>query len=262
MLRSKTDCEVLKSPRVSTHGLFYFKKMEKIEDLQFAGLRFIQNDTVFRFGTDAVLLASFAEAKKGEMVVDLGTGSGILPVLLSGRCAAKFIGIELQPAAAELAKRNIALNGLGDRARILQGDFRELAGTLAPVQVVVCNPPYDKLGSGGASQREAIRIARHEVACNLREVVQCAARLLQTGGRFYLIHRSMRMAEVIYEMKRAGLEPKVLRMVAPSAGAEPNYLLVKGVRGAAAGMRVLPQLNISEKGAYTRELREIYHMEG
>ena len=208
------------------------------------------------------MLASFVEAKKGETVVDLGTGSGILPVLLSGRCAARFIGIELQQAAAQLAERNIALNGLNDRACILQGDFRELAAKLAPVQVVISNPPYDKLGAGGASKREAIRIARHEVACSLLEVVQSAARLLQTGGRFYLIHRATRLAEVLYEMKQAHLEPKVLRMVSPSAQAEPNYFLVKGVRDAAEGMRVLPQLNISEKGAYTRELREIYHMEG
>ncbi len=236
--------------------------MEKVEDLQFAGLKFIQRDSVFSFGTDAVLLASFAEAKKGETVVDLGTGSGILPVLLSGRCAADFIGIELQEEAAELARRNVEINRLEGRVRILSGDFRELAKKLPPVQVVVSNPPYDKLGSGGASLRQSIRIARHEVACNLKEVVGSAARLLQTGGRFYLIHRANRLAEVLYELKTARLEPKVLRMVAGRAEAEPNYILVKAVRDAAEGMRVLPQLNIAENGAYTRELKQIYHMEG
>ncbi len=235
--------------------------MEKIEDLGFAGLRFLQSDGVFRFGTDAVLLASFAQAKKGETVVDLGTGSGILPVLLAGRCAANFIGIELQAAAAELARRNVALNGLEARIRILEGDFREISKKIPPVQAVVANPPYDKLGSGGQSQQEAIRIARHEVACNLREVVQSAARLLQTGGRFYLIHRAGRLAEVMHEMRQARLEPKLLRMVAPDAQAEPNYILIKGVRDAAEGMRVLPQLNILQQGAYTAELRAIYHME-
>lgn len=242
-------------------GFSIYQNMEKIEDLGFAGLRFIQSDGVFRFGTDAVLLASFAQAKKGETVVDLGTGSGILPVLLSGRCAANFIGIELQAAAAELARRNIALNGLEERIRILEGDFREISKKIPPVQVVVANPPYDKLGSGGQSLQESIRIARHEVACNLREVVQSAARLLQTGGRFYLIHRASRLAEVMHEMRQARLEPKLLRMVAPGAQAEPNYILIKGVRDAAEGMRVLPQLNILQQGAYTAELRAIYHME-
>lgn len=235
--------------------------MEKIEDLGFAGLRFIQSEGIFRFGTDAVLLASFAQAKKGETVVDLGTGSGILPVLLSGRCAANFIGIELQAAAAELARRNVALNGLEERIRILEGDFREISQKIQPVQAVVANPPYDKLGAGGQSRQEAIRIARHEVACNLHEVVQSAARLLQTGGRFYLIHRASRLAEVMHEMRQARLEPKLLRMVAPDAQAEPNYILIKGVRDAAEGMRILPQLNILQQGAYTAELRAIYHME-
>ena len=235
--------------------------MEKIEDLQFAGLRFIQSDAAFRFGTDAVLLASFVEAKRGETVVDLGTGSGILPVLLSGRCEARFIGIELQAPAAELARRNIALNGLERRIQILEGDFRALSRQLSPVKVVISNPPYDKVRAGKANQEKSIAIARHEVACSLREVVQSAARLLQTGGRFYLIHRAARLAELIYELKCARLEPKVLRMVAPKAGAEPNYILLKAVRDAAEGLRILPQLNVQENGAYTKELKQLYHME-
>ena len=237
--------------------------MDRIEDLQFAGLRFLQNDRVFPFGTDAVLLASFCRAGAKDTVVDLGTGSGILPILLYGRTRARIIGIEIQEEAAALAKRNVALNHAQDRISILQGDLREAPALIREkVSVVVCNPPYDKLGTGGVSQRDAHRVARHEVACSLEDVVKSAAGLLQTGGNFYLIHRASRLAELCDVLRRHRLEPKLLRLVAPRAGREPNYLLLQSKKDAAPSLRILPTLLIQEQGGvFTRELREIYHME-
>ena len=183
--------------------------MERIEDLQFAVLRFLQNDRVFPFGTDAVLLASFCRAGAKDTVVDLGTGSGILPILLYGRTRARIIGIEIQEEAAALAKRNVALNHAQDRISILQGDLREAPALIRErVSVVVCNPPYDKLGTGGVSQRDAHRVARHEVACSLEDVVKSAAGLLQTGGNFYLIHRASRLAELCDVLRRHRLRRK------------------------------------------------------
>ncbi len=236
---------------------------ERIEDLQFAGLRFIQNDQVFRFGTDAVLLASFCDVGRKDTVVDLGTGSGILPVLLYGRTKARLIGIELQQNAAELAKRNIELNGIGDRVSIIHGDLKRARELVKEkVTAVVCNPPYEKVGSGGVSKSDAHKIARHEVACNLEDVVKSACSLLQTGGRFDMLHRASRLAEILHLLKLASLEPKVMRFVAAEEGREPGYVLVKSIKDAAPSLRILPSLIVQDEGGiYTREMKEIYHEE-
>ena len=236
---------------------------ETIEDLQYKGLKLIQNDRVFKFGTDGVLLAGFVQARREECVVDLGTGGGIIPVLLAARTGAQVIGIEIQREAANLARRNVQLNHQEKQIQIIEGDLKRASSLVAcAVQVVVCNPPYDLPTAGKVSAQPHIRIARHEVACCLEDVIKSAASLLQTGGRFFMIHRVNRMAEIMHVLREYRLEPKVMQLIAPKAGEEPNYMLVKCIRDAAAGMRLLPQLEIyGPDGNYTAQMNRIYHRE-
>ena len=234
---------------------------EQLVDLQFAGLQLIQSEKVLKFGTDSVLLASFIRLNRREKMVDLGTGTGILPVLLSGRVQAEMVGIELQPEAAELARRNVRLNGL-ERVHIVQGDLKNAAKLVGQADVVCCNPPYDKPLAGGMKEQPELRIARYEIACTLEDVVKSAASLLSTGGRFYMVHRACRLAEIIFCLKTHRLEPKVLRTICKHAQAEPRYILIQATKDAAEGMRILPSLILyNENGQYTQEMRRIYHME-
>ena len=237
--------------------------METIEDLQIAGLKFVQNDRVFRFGTDAVLLASFCDLSAKDRVVDLGTGSGILPLLLYGHTGASVIGIEIQQEAFDLAVRNVKLNSAEDRITMIKGDLREARKLVdGKVTAVLCNPPYDRKGSGAENESEPVRLARHEELCTLEDVAMSASSLLQTGGRFYMIHRASRMAEAIALLEKYRLTVKVLRLVAPSGKKEPNYVLIKAIRDAAPGLRILPTLNICESnGEHTGELKKIYNGE-
>ena len=234
---------------------------EQLVDLQFAGLQLIQSEKVLKFGTDSVLLASFIRLNRREKMVDLGTGTGILPVLLSGRVQAEMVGIELQPEAAELARRNVRLNGL-ERVHIVQGDLKNAAELVGQADVVCCNPPYDKPLAGGMKEQPELRIARYEIACTLEDVVKSAASLLSTGGRFYTVHRACRLAEIMSCLKTHRLEPKVLRTICKHAQAEPRYILIQATKDAAEGMRILPSLILyNEEGQYTQEMRRIYHME-
>lgn len=234
---------------------------EQVVDLQFAGLRLIQSDKALKFGTDSVLLSSFIRLGARERLVDLGTGTGILPVLLSGRVRAPMVGIELQHEAAELARRNVALNGLSN-VRIVEGDLKDARALAGAAEVVCANPPYDRPDAGAMREREAVRLSRYEIACTLEDVVQSAAGLLSTGGRFYMVHRAARLAEILYCLKCHRLEPKAVRAVCKRAEAEPRYVLVQATKDAAAGMRLLPSLVLYRPdGVYTPELRRIYHME-
>ena len=236
-------------------------KNEQIDDLQYKGLRIIQDDRMFRFGTDAVLLAGFAEAWPRETVVDLCTGTGIIPLLLAARTGAKVIGVELQHRAAELAERSVALNQLQERVQIIEGDIKDARKLIkGHVHAVTCNPPYERVGSGGISAAEEIRIARHEVMCNMDDAVKSASELLQTGGRLYMIHRISRMAELIYTMKKYRIEPKVVRIVQSEADKPPILVLIKSVNDANPDCIVPSPLVIQDKdGNYTPEMDQIYH---
>ena len=234
---------------------------EEIVDLQYKGLKLIQNDKVFKFGTDAVLLSSFVTIKKGETLVDLGTGSGIIPILLSGRADANFYGIEIQEEAARLAERNAALNGK-DNITIINDDLSNVRAHIERADVVTVNPPYDKLGSGEMQKEDHMQIAFYEVRTDLERIAQAASSILPTGGRLYMIHRSYRMAEIIDVLKRNRLEPKEIRPIAKKYDAEPRYILIKALKDAKEGMRLLPSLILyREDGTYTDEMRRIYHME-
>ena len=267
---------------------------ERVDDLQRAGLRIIQDPELFCFGMDAVLLSAYVRMKKARRGLDLGTGNGIIPILLSDRTdCLSLTGLEIQEASADLAKRSVALNGLGDRISIVRGDIREADRIFAAASFdfITCNPPYRQAGSGritgtpagnnpqgqsqenGQSKRDAApdqtagtcgidprAIARHEILCSFEDVVRAAAALLRPGGHFYLVHRPLRLAELITKLCTGGLEPKRMRLVYPHVDKAPNMVLLDCVRGGAPELRVEPPLIVYDgNGSYTPELLEIYY---
>lgn len=235
---------------------------ERIDDLQKNGYKIIQNPEKFCFGMDAVLLSGFARAKRGEHCLDLGCGNGIIPILMEAKTeGASFTGLEIQPYSADLARRNVALNHLEDRVRIVEGDIRdasELFGA-SSFQVVTSNPPYMTADHGIRNKDEAKTIARHEVLCNLEDVIRESARLLVPSGRFYLVHRPFRLAEIISLMVQYRIEPKRMQLVYPFVDREPNMVLIEGLRGGRSRMTVeKPLIVYREPGKYTDEIYDIY----
>ena len=235
--------------------------MERIDDLQRNGLKIIQDTDLFCFGTDAVLLADFARIKSGRTVVDLGTGTGILPLLLYGRQPnASYRGIEIQPELAALAARSVTENGLTERITIVCGDIKDACQYFGNAHdTVVANPPYEKANDGAARLSESHLIARKEVAVTFGGVCACAAKLLKTGGEFYLIHKAGRLPELFATLKTHRLEPKLLRFVLPHAGDEPRYVLIRAVKDAAEHLRFMSPLVLAgEGGGASGGLQRIY----
>lgn len=238
------------------------KENERIDDLQLSGFKIIQNRKAFCFGMDAVLLSGFAKAKPGDSVLDLGTGTGIIPILLSAKTqAGRLVGLEIQPESAEMAGRSVALNALAERVEIVAGDIKEarmLFGA-SVFDVVTCNPPYMIADHGIPNPADEKTIARHEVLCTLEDVISQAAAVLKPGGHFYLVHRPFRLAEIITRMCAHRLEPKRMRLVYPYADKEPVMVLLEGVRGANPRMTVeKPLIIYREPGVYSEELRRDY----
>lgn len=234
---------------------------ERLDDLLIDGLQIIQDDSEFRFSVDAVLLAHFATLRRGDRVVDLGTGTGIIPLLLCTRAELQsVIGVEIQAEVAARAVRSVEHNGLGPLIRIEQGDLREIERVLPGVRVdlVTANPPYLPVGSGVSSPKESLAVARHEVCCNLEDVVRSAAYLLGSGGRFALVHRPERLTEILSLMAAYRLVPKRLRLVHPRVDQEAKMVLVEGVRDARPGLRTLPPLVVLAGDDYSPEIRAIY----
>ena len=220
--------------------------------MQISGYKIIQNTSGFCFGTDGVLLANFAKAAKGERVLDVGTGTGIIPILMCAKTQAEhFTAIDIQPQSVEMAKRSVALNNLQDRITVELIDIKKAAeyfGTAA-FDVITANPPY--LNSGEPSPNEALSIARHEVFCCLEDVISASAKLLKYGGRFYMVHRPHRMADVFYLLRKYKLEPKVFRPVYPAIGKKAALFLVEAVLHGGAWMDILPAI-------YTNELENTF----
>ncbi|MBE5826250.1 MAG: tRNA1(Val) (adenine(37)-N6)-methyltransferase [Butyrivibrio sp.] len=243
-------------------GTIELKPGERLDDLQRNGFKIIQDPERFCFGMDAVLLSGFARAKEGERVLDLGTGTGIIPILMAGKTEAKeLVGLEIQEESAEMATRSVALNDLQDRVKIVQGDIRE-AGQIfdaASFDVVTSNPPY-MIGGHGLKNPDAPKaIARHEVLCDLEDVISAAARCLKSGGKFYMVHRPFRLAEIMVMMHEYRLEPKRMQLVYPYADKEPNMVLIEGARGGRSRLTVEKPLIIYEsEGKYTPEIYDIY----
>ena len=238
------------------------RENERIDDLQRSGLKIIQNSKRFCFGMDAVLLSGFVRAKPGDHVLDLGTGTGIIPILLSAKTQAeKLTGLEIQQASAEMAERSVALNALTGRIDIVTGDIREAKALFGAsvFDVVTTNPPYMIAEHGLKNPTDEKSIARHEVLCTLEDVISQAAAVLKPGGHFYMVHRPFRLAAIMTLMCAFRLEPKRMRLVYPYADKEPVMVLVEGVRGGNPRMQVeKPLIIYSEPGVYTEELRMDY----
>ncbi len=238
------------------------KEGERIDDLQRNGLKIIQDPNRFCFGMDAVLLSGFASAPDGGRVLDLGTGTGIIPILMSAKTrAGELIGLEIQSESAEMAGRSVLLNDLQSKVKIVQGDIKE-AGQIfdaASFDVVTSNPPY-MINSHGLQNPDAPKaIARHEVLCDLEDVVMAAARCLKSGGKFYMVHRPFRLAEIMVIMHEYKVEPKRMQLVYPFVDKEPSMVLIEGARGGRSRITVEKPLIIYESpGKYTREIYDIY----
>ena len=235
---------------------------ERIDELQRNGYRIIQNEKKFCFGMDAVLLSGFARAGKGERVLDLGTGTGIIPILMEAKTEGEsFTGLEIQEEMAEMAARSVKLNGLEEKVSIIQGDLKEASKRFgkASFEVVTCNPPYMNQNHGLKNPDEPKAIARHELLCSFEDVAREAAALLKSGGRLYLVHRPHRLTEIFETLRAHKLEPKRMKFVHPFADAEANMVLIEAFRGGRPQMRVEAPVIVYEKpGVYTNEIYEIY----
>lgn len=238
------------------------KDNERLDELQRNGYRIIQNPEKFCFGMDAVLLSGFAKAKEGDLVLDLGTGTGIIPILMEAKTqAARLSGLEIQEESADMARRSVALNGLSGKIEIVTGDIKEAdkIWRSASFDVITCNPPY-MIGEHGLTNPDAPKaIARHEICCTLEDVVSQAARLLKPGGHFFMVHRPFRLAEIMTEMSQYKLEPKRMQLVYPYVDKEPNMVLIEGVRGGRPRMSVeKPLIVYRAPGEYMPEIYDIY----
>jgi len=247
--------------RMTVNELVY--PHERVDELNRDGYRLIQDPKRFCFGMDAVLLSAFAKVRKGEQVLDLCTGTGILPVLLAAKTeGAYFAGVEIQPESADMARRSILLNGLEDRVTIRQGDVRCIENDFprTSFDVVTVNPPYMNTGGGVTNAYTPKTIARHEVLCALPDVADAAVKMLKTKGRLYLVHRPHRIVDILSILRARALEPKTLRFVQPYTGAKPSMVLVEAIRDGRPMADVLPPLIIhtSRGEGYTEEVRRIY----
>lgn len=247
-------------------GIMELLENERIDDLQYKGLKLIQNKDGFCFGVDSVLLSDFAKTmKKNSTVVDIGTGTGIIGLLLCKKTNLKKIyGVEIQEEVAEMAKRSILLNNLQDKFEVINSDINNIFEFLEPnsIDCVVTNPPYKKVDTGVKNEDEKQMISRHEVKCTLEDVIEKGAKLLKDRGEFYMVHRAERMADIMCTLRKYRLEPKNVRFVHPKQNEKPNLILVKAIKYANEFLKIdKPLVIYGENGDYTDEINEIYGRE-
>ena len=239
------------------------KDYERVDDLHRNGYRLIQDPKRFCFGVDAVLLSGFAAAKKGDKVLDLGTGTGIIPILMSAKTqAAHFSALEIQPESAEMARRSVLIIDLQDKIDIVEGDIKKAAEIFKPsyFDVITTNPPYMNFEGGLKNSFDPKTIARHEVLCSLDDIALAAQKLLKFGGHFYMVHRPHRLTDIMCTLRAHKIEPKKIRFVQPYANREPNMVLIEGVRSGKPMVKVMPTLVIyKDDGTYTDEIIDIYY---
>ena len=229
------------------------------------GYKILQDSERFQFGIDAVLLADYASKslKEKESVIDLGTGTGIIPLLMVNKCkTAAFTGLEVQKESAEMAARSVAMNELEGQIQIVHGDLKE-AGSLFPrhsFNVVTCNPPYMIDAHGRSNEQDALTIARHEVLCTLEDVVTAADYLLASHGSFFMIHRPFRLPEIFSSLEKHKMEMKRMRLIYPFADKEPNMVLIEARKNAKRQLTIEPPLIVrNDDGEYTIEVQDIYN---
>lgn len=242
------------------------KPNERIDDLDFAGLKIIQNTKGFCFGIDSVLLADFAKNIKAEAnVIDLGTGSGVIATLLCGKTKLKgVLGIEIQKNVCDMAQRSIILNNLENRFKILNTNIKNLDEILDNQQfdAIVTNPPYKKINTGLTNENKSKLIARHEVECNLEDIIRVSSKLLKDKGELYIVHKAERLSEIIVTLTKYRLEPKILRLVQGTVLLKPNLVLIKAVKNGNSFLEIEKTLIVYKNdGSYTDEILQIYGKE-
>ena len=238
------------------------RQNERLDELHRNGYFIIQDPGRFCFGMDAVLLSGFTRVKKGEEALDLGTGTGIIPILLEAKTeGSHFTGLEIQPESADMAARSVAYNHLEEKVSIVTGDIKDASKIFgaSSFDVITTNPPYMIGEHGLKNPTDAKAIARHEVLCNLDDILRESARILKPGGRFYMVHRPFRLAEIFSKMIEYRIEPKRMQLVYPYVDKEPNMVLIEGLRGGKSRLTVEKPLIVYEKeGKYTSEIYDIY----
>ena len=240
------------------------KENERIDDLQINNLKIIQNKNGFCFGIDSVLLSDFAKnMKNNSTVLDLGTGTGIIPILLCGKTnLKKVVGIEIQKDVANMAKRSSQLNNLQDRFEVVNTNIIDLKNIYEKqsFDVIVTNPPYKKENTGITNENEAKLISRHEITANLEDFISISKDLLKDKGEFYMVHRPERLVDILSLMRKYKIEPKILKFVSPNKNKEPNLILIKGIKNANSFLKVEKNLYVyNEDGKYTNEILKIYN---
>lgn len=240
------------------------KENERIDDLEFKGLKIIQNEKGFCFGMDSVLLSDFAKnMKNNSTVLDLGTGTGIIPILLCGKTnLRKVVGIEIQKDVANMAKRSSQLNNLQDRFEVVNTNIIDLKNIYEKqsFDVIVTNPPYKKENTGITNENEAKLISRHEITANLEDFISISKDLLKDKGEFYMVHRPERLVDILSLMRKYKIEPKILKFVSPNKNKEPNLILIKGIKNANSFLKIEKNLYVyNEDGKYTNEILKIYN---
>lgn len=242
------------------------KENERIDDLELNGLKIIQKTDGFCFGMDSVLLSDFAkEIRNGTTVLDLGTGTGILGILLCGKTnLKKVIGIEVQKEVAEMATRSIELNSLQNKFEIINDNIKNIDKyfEVGSVDAIVTNPPYKKTNSGLVNENKAKLISRHEIEASLEDFIKISAKLLKNSGEFYMVHRPERLADIMEYLRKYKLEPKKLKMVSPTVNKEPNLILIKAVKNGKPFLKLEKNLYVyDEKRNYTKDILKIYGKE-
>lgn len=237
---------------------------ERIDDLELNNLKIIQNKDGFCFGMDSVLLSDFAKnIKKNSVVIDLGTGTGILPILLSAKTnSQKITGIEIQKDVACMAKKSILLNNLQDKIEIICENIKNLKNIYSTnsFDVVITNPPYKKQGTGGINETESKLISRHEITADLEDFIAISSYLLKDNGSIYMVHRPERLVDILFDLRKYKLEPKELKFVQPSINKSPNLVLIKAIKNAKPFLEIDNNLIIyKENGEYTKDLLKIYN---
>ncbi len=237
---------------------------ERIDNLECNGLKIIQNEKLFCFGIDSILLADFAkEIKEGSKIIDLGTGSGIIGILLCAKTKpSPIIGVEIQSQVAEMAKRSIQLNNLQNQFKIINDDIKNLEKIeqMGTFDAVVTNPPYKKMGTGITNENKNKLISRHEITATLEDFIQIAKKLLKPGGNFYMVHRPDRLVDIIELLRKYKLEPKKIRLVHPNINKAPNIVLIKSTKDAKPFLKIEKPLYVyNEQGEYTNEIQKIYN---
>ena len=241
--------------------------MKRIDEIGFGGLKLVQDTDSFCYGTDAILLAHAiwkdeVVAEKFKTIADLGTGNGIVPLILSAKTKAKILGIDVQEKAIELANETAMLNNISSRVSFIQGnvrDMKDIVRDAGAFDAVTMNPPYTEAGRGLVSPNKEKAIARQEIEGTLKDFLEAAEYLLKPGGYLYMVHRPGRLTDIVENMRMLKIEPKEMRFISGKPGEEPNILVIVGIKGGRNELKILPEMSVRNvDGSFTEDMMAAY----